>query len=59
MWKTDVAITLFVVAYGALCKVLYEGTFRLLHGSRVAGVAVVVTMTSVVVLRLARRLKLV
>ena len=57
--KTNIGTTLFLGAYTAFCKVLYEVSLRAFHGWRVVGIAVVVSVTGVVVAALARRLKLV
>jgi O-antigen/teichoic acid export membrane protein len=57
--KANIGTTLFLGAYAALCKVLYEVSLRAFHGLRLAAIAAVVSLTGVVVAALARRLKLV
>ena len=58
-WKTDIAMTIFVAAYAAFCQVLYEASLRFMHGYRVAAIAVVVGITALVVVGLAKRSKLI
>jgi hypothetical protein len=57
--KANIGTTLFLGAYAAFCKVLYEVSLRAFHGLRLAAIAAVVSLTGVVVAALARRLKLV
>lgn len=58
-WKTDIAMTIFIAAYAAFCKVLYEASLRFMHGVRIGAIAVVAGITALVVVGLAKRSKLI
>ena len=58
-WKSDIAMTIFVAAYAAFCKVLYEASLRFMHGVRIGAIAVVAGITALVVVGLAKRSKLI